>query len=335
MPLPRVLAQAIEAQGMERHSPIMIRIFKEEGVLEVWKMKTNGRYGLAATYDICKWSGKLGPKFVEGDRQAPEGFYTVRQSQMNPNSSYHLSFNIGYPNVFDRAHGRTGTHLMVHGACSSAGCYSMTDEQIEHIYAFARDAFKGGQKEFQVQAFPFRMTAANMARYKGDPNIPFWENLKEGYDHFEITRLPPKVDVCEKKYVFNQIAPAGQAFSPGGTCPATTQPEALSAAYASLKDKDSSSFSLAAAISVKPRMPTISGVKEAVLIAEWSKRRARGEKVQPSPPDPTPEQVAAVPDAAVKAALRVYGPQQAAAPAAGSPAPTVRPASERRRILRF
>ena len=123
----------------------MARIFKEEGKLEIWKQKTNGRYDLIASYDICKWSGKLGPKYTEGDRQAPEGFYTVRPAQMNPQSNYHLAFNIGYPNAYDRANGRSGANLMVHGACSSSGCYSMTDAQIEQIYAFGRDAFQGGQ----------------------------------------------------------------------------------------------------------------------------------------------------------------------------------------------
>ena len=64
---------------MPRNSPVMARIFKEEGKVEIWKQKTNGRYDVIASYDICKWSGKLGPKFIEGDRQAPEGFYTVRR----------------------------------------------------------------------------------------------------------------------------------------------------------------------------------------------------------------------------------------------------------------
>jgi murein L,D-transpeptidase YafK len=222
--LPTAVLADMKAKGMNRNAPVMARIFKEEGKLEIWKQKTNGRYDVIASYDICKWSGQLGPKFIEGDRQAPEGFYSVRPAQMNPNSSYHLAFNMGYPNAYDRANGRTGSHLMVHGACSSSGCYSMADEQIEQIYAFGRDAFRGGQTEFQIQAFPFRMTAANMARYRNDPNYPFWEMLKEGYDHFEITKVPPKVDVCEKRYVFNRIAEDGQVFSPAGTCPAMTQP---------------------------------------------------------------------------------------------------------------
>lgn len=311
-PLPPKLLQALRAKGMTRTSPIMIRIFKEEGELEIWKQKENGRYGLAASYDICKWSGKLGPKFTEGDRQAPEGFYEIRPWQMNPKSNYHLAFNIGYPNAYDHAHGRTGSNLMVHGACSSAGCYSMTDEQVEQIYAFARDAFRGGQKAFQVQAFPFRMTAENMARYKDDPNFAFWSNLKEGYDHFEITKVPPKVDVCGRRYVFNQIPLNGGSFAPTAACPVTTQSESLQTAYQSYQKQFESAFSAAlerAAARKQPPAPSIRGFKEAALVADWSRRRARGEKVTREPPsleqqvpqiaaapEPRPEQPAAPPE---------------------------------------
>ena len=137
--LPEKILTAMKAKDMTRTSPVMARIFKEEGKLEIWKQKSNGRYDIISSYDICKWSGKLGPKYIEGDRQAPEGFYTVRPAQMNPRSSFHLAFNMGFPNAYDRANGRSGANLMVHGACSSSGCYSMTDEQIEQIYAIGRD----------------------------------------------------------------------------------------------------------------------------------------------------------------------------------------------------
>ena len=243
--LPPKLVADMRAKGMTRNSPVMARIFKEEGKVEIWKQKSNGRYDIVASYDICKWSGQLGPKFIEGDRQAPEGFYTVRPGQMKPNSDYHLAFNIGYPNTYDRAHGRTGSNLMVHGACSSSGCFSMTDDQIEQIYAFGRDAFKGGQTEFQIQAFPFRMTAANMARYRNDPNYPFWKNLKEGYDHFEITKVPPKVDVCEKRYVFNAVTEGATAFNPTGACPPFTQPDSLKSAYQSYQSTYEAAFNSA------------------------------------------------------------------------------------------
>jgi len=282
--LPPKIQQAMKAKGMNKTAPVMARVFKEEGKLEIWKQKTNGRYDLIASYDICKWSGKLGPKFTEGDRQAPEGFYTVRPSQMKPNSQYHLAFNIGYPNTYDRANGRTGSNLMVHGACSSAGCYSMTDQQIEEIYAFGRDAFQGGQTEFQVQAFPFRMTAANMARYRNDPNYEFWKMLKVGYDHFELTKVPPKVDVCDRRYVFNQIPVDGQPFNPTGACPASSQPDSLKVAYTSYQSTYEAAFNSALKSSTPAPKPTIAGLKEAHIVSEWTRKRARGERVPVEPP---------------------------------------------------
>ncbi|MVA96157.1 hypothetical protein GN330_02695 [Nitratireductor sp. CAU 1489] len=284
-PVPARLVSEMRTKGMNRNSPVMARVFKEEGELEVWKQKSNGRYDLLATYEICKWSGKLGPKFTEGDRQAPEGFYTVKPAQMNPRSNYHLAFNMGYPNTYDRANGRTGSHLMVHGACSSAGCYSMNDKEMEEIYALARDAFRGGQREFQIQAFPFRMTARNMARYRDDPNYAFWKMLKEGYDHFEITKVPPKVDVCEKRYVFNRTTEDGAAFSPTGSCPPSAQPEALMTAFQSYRsDFDAAFATHAARGGGEAPKPSIAGLKEADLVADWTRRRARGERVPVEPP---------------------------------------------------
>ncbi|HEY6632711.1 MAG TPA: murein L,D-transpeptidase family protein [Rhizobiaceae bacterium] len=281
---PKILA-AMKAKGMTRTSPVMARIFKEEGKLEIWKQKTNGRYDIIASYDICKWSGKLGPKYIEGDRQAPEGFYTVRPAQMNPRSSYHLAFNIGYPNAYDRANGRTGQHLMVHGACSSSGCYAVTNDEIEEIYAFGRDAFRGGQTEFQIQAFPFRMTAANMARYRSDPNFEFWAMLKEGYDQFEVTKVPPKVDVCERRYVFNRIPEGTAAFSPTAACPPTVQPQTLVTAYQSYQKNYDAAFAVATKKGDKlPPKPSIAGLDEANLVSEWSRKRARGERIPIEPP---------------------------------------------------
>lgn len=216
--------------GMQKTSPILLRIFKEEGTLEVWKANTADRFQLLKSYKICAWSGKLGPKIKEGDRQAPEGFYPLYPHQMNPYSRYYLAINTGFPNAYDKANGRSGTHLMIHGACSSSGCYSMTDEQIIEIFALARDAFEGGQESVQLQAFPFRMTAENMARHRDNPNIEFWKMLKAGYDQFEVTKRPPQVNVCEKKYVFNQQTDG--TFNPAGQCPAMSTPPALQVAMA-------------------------------------------------------------------------------------------------------
>jgi murein L,D-transpeptidase YafK len=223
-PLSEKMLAEISAKNMEKESPILARIFKEESEMEIWKQNRDGQYALLKTYPICRWSGDLGPKKKQGDRQAPEGFYTITPGHMNPNSSYYLAFNTGFPNAYDRAMGYSGSDLMVHGDCSSRGCYAMTDEQITEIYALARESFFGGQKSFQLQAFPFRMTALNMAKHRNNPNFAFWKMLKEGYDHFNATHQEPKVAVCDRRYVFDAAAPndSGRAlsFNATGACPA-------------------------------------------------------------------------------------------------------------------
>ena len=209
----------MDAKDMDRGAPIMIRITKEDATLEVLKEDRQGRYRPLKTYSICRFSGGLGPKKAEGDHQAPEGFYTVAPNQMNPHSREYLSFNTGYPNAFDRSFGRTGDSLMVHGGCRSVGCYAMTNAQIEEIYGLAHEAFAGGQTAIPLQAFPFRMTDANLDRHRDDPNAPFWAMLKAGSDAFATTARPPQVAVCDHRYVF---APDG-ARAPGGpACTAAT-----------------------------------------------------------------------------------------------------------------
>ncbi len=239
-PLSPAMLAELESKNMAKESPVVVRLFKEESELEIWKQDRTGHFALLKTYPICRWSGELGPMTKEGDRQAPEGFYTITQGQMNPNSHYYLSFDIGYPNAFDRAYGRTGSNLMVHGDCSSRGCYAMTDEQISEIYALARESFFGGQRSFQVQAYPFHMTAMNMARHRNNPNMPFWRMLKEGSDHFEVSRLEPKVDVCEKRYVFDAEAGASTPlnFDPTGRCPAYRVREDIAAAVKEKERRD-------------------------------------------------------------------------------------------------
>jgi murein L,D-transpeptidase YafK len=205
---------------MRPESPVLVRIFKQESELEVWKMDKSGQYALFKTYPMCRWSGKLGPKTKSGDRQAPEGFYHVSAGMLNPNSQYYVSFNLGYPNRLESALGYTGEALMVHGACSSSGCYAMTDQGVGEIYAIVQKALEGGQERFQVQAYPFRMTTQNMAKHRGDPNMPFWRTLKEGYDAFAFTRRQPKVSVCSGRYVFNKEFADGEPSDPLAQCPA-------------------------------------------------------------------------------------------------------------------
>ena len=241
-PVPPKLIAEMTEKDMDLQSPILVRLFKQEAELEVWKQDRSGRFALLKTYPICRWSGDLGPKVREGDRQAPEGFYSISPAQMNPQSAYYLSFNTGYPNAFDKALGRTGSQLMVHGDCSSRGCYAMTDEQIAEIYSLGRESFFGGQKSFQLQAYPFRMTPVNMAKHRNNPNMPFWKMIKEGYDHFEVTRQEPKVDFCEKKYVFDAVkapdAKRDPVFDASAKCPAYVIPDEVADAVREKQQQD-------------------------------------------------------------------------------------------------
>jgi len=193
----------LKAHGLSLGAPVFIRIFKLESELELW-VKKDGRFVRFATYPICLWSGRLGPKIKEGDRQAPEGFYTVAEEQLNPNSRWHRSFNLGFPNAFDQAHGRTGSFLMVHGGCGSIGCYAMTDPVVDEIWRMVTAALDKGQPRFAVHVFPFRMTERNLRLRRGHPWESFWANLKQGYDLFEQSHVPPVVGVCENRYVFTR-----------------------------------------------------------------------------------------------------------------------------------
>ena len=216
-PLQAGVVSALKAMDSDPGQATLMRIFKQEKALEVWKRTSSGQFRLFKSYEICTFSGALGPKIKEGDRQSPEGFYTITPGRMNPNSALYLSFDTGFPNKFDRAWGRTGSNLMVHGDCSSRGCYSMTDESIAEIYALARETFRGGNSSFQLQIFPFKMTPANLAAQAANENLPFWQDIKEGYDLFELTKSTPAWDVCERQYVFN--APGSGTLDAMGPCP--------------------------------------------------------------------------------------------------------------------
>jgi murein L,D-transpeptidase YafK len=197
------LASRMKQLGVASGVPVYLRIFKTESILEVWVEK-NGRYEHLKDYEICAWSGRLGPKLKEGDRQSPEGFYKVYRSSLNPHSRFHLSFNLGFPNAYDRAHGRTGSYLMVHGDCRSIGCYAMTDRNIDEIYALVQKALEHGQPYVPVHIFPFRLDDTTIAAYEGNRWFDFWMNLKEGYDYFEAERRPPRIEVRHGRYVVKE-----------------------------------------------------------------------------------------------------------------------------------
>lgn len=193
------LTAELEALGASWGAPLYLRIFKATDELEVW-VQAGERYQRLRTWPICTWSGGLGPKLRQGDGQAPEGFYEVAAPQLNPSSRFHLSFNLGYPNAFDRAHGRTGDYLMVHGNCVSIGCYAMGDAAIEEIYTMVAAALAHGQRAVPVHAFPFRMDGDWEAQHLGSEWLPFWRQLAAGYRAFGKTGQPPRVRVVNGEY---------------------------------------------------------------------------------------------------------------------------------------
>ncbi len=199
-PMKTSLADKLSSAGVARGNAVYIRIFKQSSELELWMKGAEG-WALMHTYPICKWSGRLGPKLKESDKQSPEGFYRVKLGSLNPNSAYRLSFNLGFPNAFDRAHGRTGSFLMVHGRCSSIGCYAMTDEGIDEIYPLVEAALRAGQDHVPVHIFPFRMTRQALAAHSSSKWISYWRMLQPAYAAFERRRVPPKVAIRGKEYV--------------------------------------------------------------------------------------------------------------------------------------
>ena len=276
--LKQATVDRLKAIGSAPGDGTLIRIFKETSELELWKRTASGTFKLFRTYEICAWSGELGPKFKEGDRQAPEGFYTITPALMNPHSGFYLSFDTGFPNKFDRAHGRTGSNLMIHGDCSSRGCYSMTDESIAEIYGLMRETFKGGNSAVQLQIFPFRMTPANLARHADSPHMSFWQNIKEGHDRFEIAKVPPTWDVCEKRYVFDVPRNGAQVIDAAGACPVGPRgSETLVAALSAKQAADNAAMQTAvAALAARQAAEAAAADKAA---AEQAALKARGEAI--------------------------------------------------------
>lgn len=191
-------------------SSIFIRAFKKEQVLEVWvKPKTAEQYVLLQTYGICASSGVLGPKRKEGDLQVPEGVYEI--NHFNPQSNFHLSLGLNYPNASDRIlsdRKNPGSAIYIHGNCVTIGCIPLTDELIKELYVIAVDARDSGQKKIPVHVFPTRLDDAGMltlrSTHSGDERlISFWQNLQAIFKDFESTKKLKAVKVNDQgKYYF-------------------------------------------------------------------------------------------------------------------------------------
>jgi murein L,D-transpeptidase YafK len=276
-PLKQAVVAKLKAMGSSPGQGMVVRIFKESSELQVWKRNAGGTYKQFNTNDICAWAGELGPKIREGDRQSPEGFYTITPSLLNPNSNYYLAFNTGFPNKFDRAHGRTGSNLMVHGDCSSRGCYSMTDESIAEIYALVRESFAGGNPSVQLQIFPFRMTPPNLAKHSTSPHLAFWQDIKEGYDRFELSKIPPAWDVCNKEYVFDVPRANAEILDAVAACPPGTGETTVTTALRQKQAADEAAMRTEIASLASKEAKAAAEAER--LAAEQSALKARGEAI--------------------------------------------------------
>lgn len=214
LPLPNtpdlmLLNQRLAASGLKSGAPVLLRIFKESSELELW-LERSGSYVLFATYPICHWSGTVGPKLREGDKQTPEGFYTITRSQIRHLGRWRSAINVGFPNAYDTANNRDGSYILMHGGCSSVGCFAMTNPVIGEVYGLVKAAIGNGQRHVPLHIFPFRMTDTNLARHSESPWQPFWATLKRGYDIFEQSYRAPRVSVCKGEYIVEEAPPANE-----------------------------------------------------------------------------------------------------------------------------
>ncbi len=146
---------------------------KDERRLEVFAAGPDGKLRLIRDYKVLGSSGELGPKLHEGDQQVPEGIYPIEL--LNPNSRFHLSLRVGYPNAFERAKGKLdgrtqlGGDIMIHGSSVSIGCLAMGDEAAEDLFVLAADT---GLKNITVI-----LTPVDFRRGKSVPketHLPAW-----------------------------------------------------------------------------------------------------------------------------------------------------------------
>jgi murein L,D-transpeptidase YafK len=186
--------------GIAYNAPVLLRIFKYEEIIEIWRQKPDGEYIYMTNIAICKQGKQLGPKQREGDFQTPEGFYEITKESLNPDSRLWLAIRVEYPNAYDRAHKHGGGDVEIHGGCRSAGCIAIEDGPITDLYALVRDALNAGQDKIQLQIYPFKMRGYAL----DDPkHNDFWSQLRVGYEKFEETRRPIVYRIENGRYVID------------------------------------------------------------------------------------------------------------------------------------
>lgn len=191
----------LQKKGIDKKElKIYLRAFKSEKKMELWgKNSYDENYKLIKNYDICRTSGKLGPKRKQGDLQIPEGFYHI--NRFNPYSNFYLSLGINYPNKSDRILGiknNPGGDIFIHGDCVTIGCLPITNEQIKELYIFCVEARNNGQTKIPVTIFPSMLSETKFKRltnkYDSDPDkIGLWTDLKKGFDIFNKTKQLPTI----------------------------------------------------------------------------------------------------------------------------------------------
>jgi murein L,D-transpeptidase YafK len=198
------IEEMVEAAGLS-YPPhrVFIRHFKMEQDLEVWgRDRGTDEFELIKTYPVCSPSGILGPKRKEGDLQVPEGVYRV--DRFNPQSRFHLSMGVNYPNRSDRIlsdKSRPGGEIFIHGDCVTIGCIPIEDAPIEELYIMALDSKNKSGLAPAVHVFPCRMDKeackAELAKASADDRElkSFWENLEKIFTYFEKRKKLPEVNV--------------------------------------------------------------------------------------------------------------------------------------------
>ncbi len=205
------LQKELKKAGITSNFEVYMAAYKSEGKFELWlKGVGQNQFELFKTYNFCAHSGTIGPKVLEGDGQTPEGFYKI--NVFNPESSYHLSLGLNYPNKVDLARtgkdNKAGNDIYIHGNCVTIGCIPLSDEKIKEVYLIAIEARNGGQKDIPVSIFPFKLTEDNLKKHGAQfpTQVTFWKTLQVGYAYFDKYKTLPKITQEKGGYVVNRPA---------------------------------------------------------------------------------------------------------------------------------
>ena len=195
------LAKEFSEKGLKLGSPVFLRVYKQTSEMELW-VQQGPRYELFKIYKICRWSGGLGPKFYEGDRQSPEGLYRITTSDLIVNQRWDRAMNINYPNNFDQVNGRGGSSILIHGGCGSIGCFAIQNQNVEEVYGAVRAALRNSQAYVPVLTLPFRYSALAPEKEDTLHMSEFWSDLRRADLLFERDKLPPIAWICDGRYYF-------------------------------------------------------------------------------------------------------------------------------------